>query len=431
MNDPNVILSVGVDVGTTSMHLAVSRLTLANISRANEPTRLVVAEREIVYQSPIYFTPLSDDGSIDADGVQAILNREYETASLSAVEISTGAVIITGETAKRRNASEVVHALSRFAGSFVAASAGPNLESILAGRGSGAAAFSKERGGTICNVDIGGGTTNIALFQNGEAIQTSWLPLGGRLMRIDAASTNKDEAARFADQMASGIIDEIVKYKFDELWFSGGVGELMRADAFVRTSDTEYGDVGVYLARSMVMQLLRHSLEYMIPENAIRATVIGAGSQLLQLSGSTVCVAGGALPIQNLPIVRLMHTNVPEGIDAKLRQQFAAHDLNWNEQPTAILFPDLPRMGYHQLTEWGTAICTAIETLRVAQPYVIICTHDVAAALGQVLRAKLPDAGLIVLDGIANGEGDYIDIGAMLPHKQSIPVVIKDLIFAS
>ena len=75
---------------------------------------------------------------IDAQGVRAIVEEEYRKSGFDKGEIATGAVIITGETARKENAREVLSALSAFAGDFVVATAGPDLESILAARGAGA-----------------------------------------------------------------------------------------------------------------------------------------------------------------------------------------------------------------------------------------------------------------------------------------------------
>ena len=47
-------------------------------------------------------------------------------------------VVAPGETARKANARAVTQALSELAGDFVVATAGPALEGVLAGRGSGA-----------------------------------------------------------------------------------------------------------------------------------------------------------------------------------------------------------------------------------------------------------------------------------------------------
>ena len=178
------ILSVGIDVGTTTTHLTVSRLHLQNISRLSQPSRLVIGRREIVYQGDVHCTPLTVDNCIDVPAVAAILLNEYCAAGITAADISTGAVIVTGESAQKRNAAQLSEDLSQLAGSFVVASAGPNLESILAARGSGAAAASQETGKTIGNIDIGGGTTNIAVYTSGVLAATGCLSIGGRFLQL-------------------------------------------------------------------------------------------------------------------------------------------------------------------------------------------------------------------------------------------------------
>jgi ethanolamine utilization protein EutA len=442
------ILSVGIDVGTTSTHLSVSRLRLANVSRLLEPSRMVIEETQIVYQSPIYFTPLTKDASIDADKVAAILREEYGKAGIKPGDVATGAVIVTGETASKRNAAEVSRLLAGLAGHFVVASAGPNLESILAGRGSGAAAASRVSQSTICNVDIGGGTTNIAVFKNGDLLSAHCLVVGGRFIRLDQnwqileltdagreicrQATGKDwtegetiggdYALRVARYAAVMILDTVEKQDADEYWFSGGVAEVMQDRREEKASDVEYGDLGVLLGRSLLNLLRDRGTEYRIADDPMRATVIGAGTHSLQLSGSTVSVSRGMLPMANLPVVR-----VNGDIDSAL----ANHDLRWSEQPLALYLPELGRMNYGELNDCASTLATAFRLHRGCAPLVIVCSHDIAAALGQLLKKLLPDTPHIVLDGISSSCGDFVDIGEPLANNQAIPVVLKELVFAS
>ena len=190
------LTSVGIDIGTTSCHLVFSRLSLHNEASATQIPRLVIGSREIIYESPIFLTPLNSDGSIDGAKVAELMSNEYSNAEITPDDINCGAVIITGETARLRNAEHVLHEISFLVGDFVAASAGPELESILAGRGSGALQYSKDSGNTVCNIDIGGGTTNIAVFKNGELLETSCLRIGGRCFQFSpqGALTTKSES---------------------------------------------------------------------------------------------------------------------------------------------------------------------------------------------------------------------------------------------
>ena len=167
--------SVGIDIGTSTTQLVLSRLVLENRGNAFSVPRIVIAAREVLYRSPIHFTPLLSDTEIDAQGVRDIAAEEYRRAGVSREEVDTGAVIITGETARKDNARQVLESLSGFAGDFVVATAGPDLESILAARGAGIDQISREEGRAILHMDIGGGTSNLALYDRGELTSTGCL----------------------------------------------------------------------------------------------------------------------------------------------------------------------------------------------------------------------------------------------------------------
>ena len=148
------LLSVGIDLGTSTTQLIFSRLTVENMATSYTVPRMVITRKEIQYKSDIYFTPLLDQTRIDFGKVREIIEREYEKAGIQKDEIDTGAVIITGETAGKENAREVIHALSGFAGDFVVATAGPDLESVISGKGAGTDLYSKEHHLTAVNIDI-------------------------------------------------------------------------------------------------------------------------------------------------------------------------------------------------------------------------------------------------------------------------------------
>ena len=177
--------SVGIDIGTSTTQLVISHLTLENRASPFTVPRVAITDREIVYRSAIHFTPLLSDTVIDADGVRAIVGSEYQKAGLRREEVETGAVIITGETARKENARTVLAALSEFAGDFVVATAGPDLESILAARGAGTDEYSREHRCKVLHFDIGGGTSNLALYDNGVLLDTDCLDIGGRLLKLN------------------------------------------------------------------------------------------------------------------------------------------------------------------------------------------------------------------------------------------------------
>jgi ethanolamine utilization protein EutA len=179
------LCSVGLDVGTTTTQLIVSELNVENKSGAFSVPELSITDRKILYESPVHFTPLLDESHVDGHAIRKIVEKEYQKAGITRQSVDTGAIIITGETSRKENAGAVLEALSDLAGEFVVATAGPDLESVLAARGAGALDYSAETGKRVLHMDIGGGTSNLALIEDGKIIRTGCLNVGGRLIKLE------------------------------------------------------------------------------------------------------------------------------------------------------------------------------------------------------------------------------------------------------
>src|SRR5881409_1973137 len=163
--DEVVILSVGVDIGSSTSHLVFSRIVLERLD-----SRYVVSTREAFYQSDIHLTPYSAGEEIDATALGAFIARQYEDANIDPDEIDTGALILTGVAVRRRNARNIGELFARQAGKMVAVSAGDSLETVMAAHGSGAVARSIRDGAAVMNVDVGGGTSKIAVCHDGAVV---------------------------------------------------------------------------------------------------------------------------------------------------------------------------------------------------------------------------------------------------------------------
>ena len=161
------ILSVGIDIGTSTTQLVFSRITMENAAGFFSVPRISIVAKEVIYKSNVYLTPLRTAVIIDGEAVRRIVAGEFQKAGFSPADVDTGAVIITGESARKENAALVLEELSSFAGDFVVSTAGPDLESIIAGKGSGAFQYSLDHSCLTANLDIGGGTTNIVIFDSG------------------------------------------------------------------------------------------------------------------------------------------------------------------------------------------------------------------------------------------------------------------------
>lgn len=447
------LLSVGIDIGTSTTQLVISRLTLRNRAAPFAVPDVQIAEKEVLYRSGIHFTPLRSDTVIDTEGVRRIVETEYAKSGVEKAAIRTGAVIITGETARKENAREVLRELAGFAGDFVVATAGPELESLLAGAGAGAEAYSRQTGEIVLHFDIGGGTSNLVLYDHGEAVATGCLNVGGRLVKTEGgrivycspvlkglwAPRDGMEALirllvqALEDGAGLGDPDRIpaalrtvplmkLPPHIDRFSFSGGVADLI--DPPAPLPDDAYGDIGVLLGRGIrASRLWKHPR---IPAGeTIRATVVGAGSHSTRLSGSTITYANARFPYRNLPVLGLEPREEalpPAELGARIAEKRRLHGsdaavlaLTGRSDPH---FADIARLAEGLSLAYGPE-----------EPMLLAVEQDMAKALGQALLAKHPRRELVCLDGVRLRTGTYLDIGHPVADGSALPVVLKTLIF--
>ena len=474
-----VINSVGIDIGTSTTQLIFSKLTIENEATSYVVPRINIVKKDVTYRSDIYFTPLKSPIEIDAAKVKEIIRGEYIKAGMKPTDLNTGAVIITGETARKQNANEVLSALSEMAGDFVVATAGPDLESVLSGKGAGADRYSEERRTVVANIDIGGGTSNIAVFEKGDLKGTSCLDVGGRLIKIDPSGKisyifrgtaalakangirievgdRADEKVLYricelmADQLAMAVhlkeADELHREmytnngkrlnpepKIRAITFSGGVascyynGEPDRVFA--------YGDIGVLLARAVKANPLFKNVEILEAAETIRATVVGAGTHTVNVSGSTIGYTQGKLPIKNIPVLKLSETEElnPELFRSVLKDKLKLFRSEGEMEQVAIVFSGRHHSRFLEIQELAKMIADGAEEVIAGKyPLIVVVEHDIAKALGNALNVLLErKKDFICIDGIFARDGDYIDIGEPVALGRVVPVVIKTLIFNS
>ncbi|HEX8808800.1 MAG TPA: ethanolamine ammonia-lyase reactivating factor EutA, partial [Xanthobacteraceae bacterium] len=212
--------TVGIDIGSSTSHLLFAKLALQRQAQAHS-SRFVVTSRHIVWRSPILLTPFRADGLIDAATLGDFIDHSYRDAGFTKDRIDGGAVILTGEAIKRKNARAIDELFAAQAGKFVCASAGHKLEARLAAHGSGAVALSKQRGICVLHIDIGGGTTKLALIDRGTIVGLAAFAVGGRLIATDTRGdwTRIDHTARLvADDLSlrlspAVLADETVRQR--------------------------------------------------------------------------------------------------------------------------------------------------------------------------------------------------------------------------
>ena len=442
-----VLRSIGLDVGTTSTQMVLSELTIENRASGFAVPEMEIARRKILYKSPIHFTPLLEGKLVDGAGIREIVEREYRSAGITRADVDTGAVIITGETSRKENARAVLEALSDYAGDFVVATAGPDLESVLAAKGAGAVDYSAETGKTVLHMDIGGGTSNLALIRDGSVVQTGCLNVGGRLIKLGedgeitylspvlqgickekvGETVTREKMAQIAGlltqalEMAAGLreptplLQSLLTREVQTPWispkepvvlsFSGGVADCIGKEH----PWLAFGDIGPVLGRAIRESRLCKG-EYRLGSETIRATVIGAGCHSTQLSGSTVFSQNVAFPLKNLPVA-----DISEG--SSIREV-----LSRQEDLSILAMPGPASPTYRQIVSLAEELAA-----QISGPVLICLEQDMAKALGQALALRLPTGTpVLCLDRVKVSRGSFLDIGA--PVGGAFPVVVKTLV---
>ena len=472
--------SVGIDIGSSTSHLIFSRLTLRRQGVALS-SRFVVINREIIYESPILLTPYVDKTTIDTQQLGDFIHDAYRQANQTPEDIDTGAIIVTGEAAKKKNAEAIAALFSAEAGKFVCATAGHNLEAILASYGSGAVHMTYHEGGdfTVMNVDVGGGTSKIAIVQGGKVIDTCAVEVGARLIAMDesgkinrledtalkiakiagiadlalGATMTEEQKDKFAQVLCDSLFQVLERrplsaevksllltpnIEFSEpvhaIMFSGGVSEFIYG--YERRN---LGDLGVELGkkvRARVNRLGGGNIPLRPAEVRIRATVIGASQYTVQVSGNTIYLSHpDMLPLRNLQVVTPLFEQ-SEAITAaevatavaRALERFDATD---TERTVALAIRWELGPSYPLIRTLAEGLVSAMKGhIDNGQPLVLVFDADIAKLMGNIIERELvPGAGIISIDGIDLKDFDFIDIGQELPDAKAVPVVIKSLIF--
>lgn len=447
------LLSLGLDVGTTSTQMVLSRLTVENKASPFAVPALEIVGREVIYRSKVHFTPLIRDALVDGEALKELLRQEYHLAGIRPEQVDTGALIITGETSRKENAGTAARALAEFAGEFVVTTAGPDLESVLAAKGAGAVELSEKTGKPVLHMDIGGGTSNLALIRQGAVERTGCLNVGGRLIKLDKMGMltyvspelagisslkqgqrpGEEELEELAEkltqalEMAAGLREvtpllERLITREGTAWeppveevvisFSGGVADCIEREH----SPMEFGDLGVFLGRAIRRSRLCRE-DYRLGQETIRATVIGAGCHSTQLSGSTVFTRNVRLPLKDLPVARITYAEQEGSLPQAIRARTAPF-----EGDAILALPGYASPSYGQVKRLAEQIAGAVKG-----PVYLCLEQDMAKALGQAIAARLePDRSVLCLDRVAPGADSYLDVGA--PLGPALPVVVKTLI---
>jgi ethanolamine utilization protein EutA len=474
----NVTLtSVGIDIGSSGTQILFSHLHLKRQS-VDLSSRYLVVSRETLYESPVSLTPYESASLIDARALGEIVDDAYAAAKVHPDHIDTGVVILTGEALRRDNSERIGRILSEKCGELVCVAAGHHMEAMLAAHGSGAVQISHDQHERVLNVDIGGGTTKLSIIENGNILGTAALHIGGRLLAVDdqgvlqrlepagQSHTNRagfnwklgdqvtdEELDKVALSMANDLISALVEAKpaneimnlyltdpiasFDgvnSVAFSGGVAEFI-----YEREQRNFGDLGHRLGKAIRQRITKGDLPWKLIEDSqgIRATVLGASEYSTQLSGNTGYISNPEvlLPRRNLQVVQTTF-EFGEKFDADdlaqaIQMNVLAFELAGTDTDFVLAFHWQGHPDYHRVRALADGISKGIaDRIQQGKPIFIILDADIALNLGLIFKQDLElENEILVIDGVALWNFDYIDLGRMREPSNTVPVMIKSLVF--
>jgi ethanolamine utilization protein EutA len=465
------ILTSGVDIGSSTSHLVFSRIVLERLD-----SRYVIVSRETLYESDILLTPYAEGDTIDAAALGRFIDRQYRSAGIDPGKIDTGALILTGVAVERSNARAIGDLFAREAGKMVAVTAGDRLEAVMACHGSGAVARSLREQLAVLNIDIGGGTTKVGLCLDGRVVGQACLDAGarlicfdgrGRIVRIEAAARlyaaeawcqlqiggELDAACR--QSMAEMMADRIIAAASGQSPSAGGASLLRTepleaiaapqrvivsggvAEYFYGRERNWFGDLGRELAAAMRARLEAEGIAIEQPDQAIRATVVGASQYTSQVSGSTIYVSPmSVLPLRNVPVIAPDLGIESEPVDSSrvvsaIRRARARLDLTNADKPVAIFAPWRGSATFDRLDAFCRGIAEALkDVIARGNPVVLAGDGDVGGLIGAHFHHELNlDCPIVSIDSLDLREFDYIDVGEILQYSGAVPVIIKSLVF--
>lgn len=460
------LVSVGIDIGSSTSHLMFSQLAIGYPSAHRR--RPEILERKLIARSPVLLTPFAGDWNIEAGPLAELIDGSFRAAGLTREKIDTGAVIVTGEAARRENAQKIAELFSAQAGQFVCATAGPRLEALLAAHGSGAVGRSREEATTLLNVDVGGGTTKVSLIEKGRVVGVTALNIGARLIAFDergritrleqsgqkflqkvgckrglGESVDPAELSEVAAKMAAVLFDQIEGEEapwseirimpllpqlpqIDGVLFSGGVSEYI----YGREAGS-FGDLGALLGKEVRGQAQKRGYTILDSSEGIRATVIGASQYSMQMSGETIFIPNPKiLPLRNLrvsPVQVSWDAPIGEKAAKAIRSTIAATDPEVKGAPFALVFISPPFLGYGAAQDLATGIRRALAEVPASErPQMLVFEQNIGRVIGEALGKEL---SIPCVDEISLGEMDFIDVGKIVEGEDYVPVVIKSLAF--
>jgi ethanolamine utilization protein EutA len=312
----------------------------------------------------------------------------------------------------------------------------------------------------LVNLDIGGGTTNLALGIDGTVIATGCLFVGARHFQFVPGTYRLTSLSTYAqallnhlkigcvvgDVLSESDITSVIDFYVHLLeaavvespglpaspierqhvqvllrppggnlprvalsqaaiTLSGGVGQLVydRLRGRPAAGVTQFGDLGGELASGIVRSAkIVDRMRGLVPDGLGRATVYGLLRHSTDLSGTTLYLPEpGRLPLKNVPIIGRIS---PESSDEQLEQ---ALELASRGAGAACLQVELEQYDVDRVRRLGTRLADLLEARPLPPQQVLVLL--VPINLGKILGGYITRWGTVPLDLIVVDEVPYRD----------------------
>lgn len=453
---------VGVDCGSTTTRLIVARAQLTTGAAG----RVEISDVQTEFTSPVMFTPFAADDSIDAVTISGWLDDWLREAGTRAEDIFGGGALITGLAAERENAAAVAALVeARMSEAIVATANSPRLESWLAFMGNCHRLSLENPTTPIVNVDIGGGTTNLAAGVAGEVVATGCLNVGARHFQFVPGTYQVAKLSKYAqaisdawhldlrvgEALSPSAVAKIVDFYVTQIvnavhgtaptaddalatlhvplpfrlptfeqppvvMLSGGVGHWVHEvqNGQPHRGISECGDLGGELARALAEAKelkLKAPAADLQSVGADRATVFGLLAHSTEVSGSTIYLPHPErLPLANVPIVGAVS---PLDKEHELR---AALELAAACTPAGCLRVRLDIQDAASVRTLGEALARLLaeKPLPEGRTLVLLVGPNLGKVLGNyVTRFGTQEVDLIVVDEVPDGDAQFVRLGRM------------------
>jgi ethanolamine utilization protein EutA len=457
---------VGLDFGTTTSRCVAAT---ARLSRNTVTGRQELSFIREVFRSPVVLTPFGQDG-LDLRRLEEHLDDWLSAAAADTHEIFGGGALVTGLAAQQPNSPALIDLIRLRVRDLLVATAGdPCLEAWLAFQANAGSISRAHPDRWVINLDIGGGTTNVAAGRAGEVLRTGSLFVGARHIEVEPGTYRIVKLSRYArallddltlavvpgDRLTSPQLDAILDWQLDLIehalagdraaleqpiarlheqvafnppsdlieplyCLSGGVGELVYdiLQAKPLPTTTQFEDLGVDLAQRIATSPRWASrLTGITPQYAGRATVYGLLLNATQVSGSTVYLPDPALlPLRDVPILGRVTS---DSTDEQIRDILQLVERSTDGSCVVVSLAQRDGLSVRSL---GERIGSALKVDTSARaPLVLLVRENVGKALGgYISQWGLNPVKLVVLDEIEPLDARFVQLGAL--RDQVVPI---------